>query len=274
MKDKSAFLGHGYRVLTNNQNHRTKENQPSRTSQTGPEAVPPTDMQAVPYERRFSLLLRFWKLLISPSEAMRDIALAPDYIGPTFIIVLEVIVAAIAIWGTMQKFNLIGSSQYISTVWGFVGAIIAVAVVISGFIMIARWLIKSLIIKHACDSGSGWAFKTAVAVTGYAYLPDLIFAIIGSVVVFYAVPQLTLDISNLEAARQSLANFSAQLSWLKWLYTLPLMLMSVLWKSYLGGLGTRFGTKEHCSLNKAFAIFFALGLLGLIGFLFGFVYRA
>ena len=202
---------------------------------------------------------------------MRDIALAPDYIGPTLITVLEVIVAAIAIWGTMQKFNLIGSSQYISTVWGFVSAIIAVAVVISGFIMIARWLIKSLIIKHACDSGSGWAFKTAAAVTGYAYLPDLIFTIIGLVVVFYAIPQLTLDISNIEAARQSLASFSAQLSWLKWLYTLPLMLISVLWKSYLGGLGTRFGTKEHCSLNKAFVIFFALGL---IGFLFGFVYRA
>ena len=170
----------------------------------------------------------------------------------------------------MQKFNLIGSSQYISTVWGFGGAIIAVAVVISGFIMIARWFIKP-IIKHACDSGSGWAFKTAVAVTGYAYLPDLIFTIIGLVVVFYAVPQLTLDTSNLEAARQSLANFSAQLSLLKWLYTLPLMLISVLWKSYLGGLGTRFGTTEHCSLNKAFAIFFALGL---IGFPFGFVYRA
>jgi len=120
----------------------------------------------------------------------------------------------------MQKFNLIGSSQYISTVWGFGGAIIAVAVVISGVIMIARWLIKP-IIKHACDSGSGWAFKTAVAVTGYAYLPDLVFAIIGLVVVFYAVPQLTLDTSNLEAARHSLANFSAQLRWLKWLYTLP-----------------------------------------------------
>lgn len=117
LRGKSAFLRHGYRVLTKNQNHRTKENQPSRTSQTGPEAVPPTDTQAVPYERRFSLLLRFWKLLISPSEAMRDIALAPDYIGPTFIVVLEVIVAAIAIWGTMQKFNQIGSSQYISTVW-------------------------------------------------------------------------------------------------------------------------------------------------------------
>jgi hypothetical protein len=143
LRGKSAFLRHGYRVLTNNQNHRTKENQPSRTSQTSPEAVPPTDTQAVRYERRFSLLLRFWKLLISPSEAMRDIALAPDYIGPTFIIVLEVFVAAIAIWGTMQKFNQIGSSQYISTVWGFVSAIIAVAVVISGFIMIARWLIKS-----------------------------------------------------------------------------------------------------------------------------------
>ena len=39
MKDKSAFLGHGYRVLANNQNHRTKENQQSRTSQTSPEAV-------------------------------------------------------------------------------------------------------------------------------------------------------------------------------------------------------------------------------------------
>lgn len=271
MKDKSAFLRHGYRVLTNNQNHRTKENRLSRTLQIGPEAVPPIDTQAVPYERRFSLLLRFWKLLISPSEIMRDIALAPDYIGPTFIVAFEVIVAAIAIWVTMQKFNIIGSSQYTSTIWGFVGAMIAVAVVISGFIMIARWLIKSLIIKHACDSGSGWAFKTAVAVTGYAYLPDLIFAIIGLVVVFYAVPQLTLDISNIEAARQSLANFSAQLSWLKWLYTLPLMLISVSWKSYLGGLGTRFGTKEHCSLNKAFTIFFALGI---IGFLFGFAYRA
>ncbi len=242
-----------------------------RTSHTNLESVPPVNTQSLAYERRFSLLQRIWKLLVSPSEATQDIALAPDYVGPITIVSLEIIVAIIAVWGTMQKFHFVGSSDYISRIWGLVGVIIAVAVVAAGFLMIARWLIKSLIVKYACDSGSGWDFKTAAAVTGYAYLPDLIFGIVGLVVVLYAIPQLTLDISNLEAARQSLANFSAQMSWLKWLYTLPLTIISVAWKSYLGGLGTRFGTKEHCSLSKAFVIFFALGL---IGFLFGFVYRA
>lgn len=155
MKDKSAFYRHDYLVLTSYQSHRTIEDKLSRTLQTSPEAVPPTNTQTVPYERRFSLLLRFWKLLISPSEAMRDIALAPDYTGPTAILALEIIAATIAVWGTMQKINIVGSSEYIPRIWGFVGAIIAVAVIVSGFMMIARWLIKSLIIKYACDSESG-----------------------------------------------------------------------------------------------------------------------
>ena len=50
-----------------------------------------------------------------------------------------------------------------------------------------------------------------------------------------------------------------------WGIGLPLSFLGLIWKSWLGRWGTYFGTKEKCSLRKAFVVYF---LLGLIVFLF------
>ena len=47
-------------------------------------------------------------------------------------------------------------------------------------------------------------------------------------------------------------------------YCLPFDLFGLLWKSYLGGLGAHFGTKEKCSLGMGIAVFFVLSLIGFL----------
>jgi hypothetical protein len=95
-------------------------------------------------------------------------------------------------------------------------------------------------------------------------MPDLIFGILGLIVGWFLLPTLYLDTPNLEAAKQSLNGYEAQLTWLRLLYTLPLSLFGLVWKSYLGGLGAHFGTKTKCTLRSGFLVFFGLGLLGLL----------
>jgi len=236
-----------------------------------PQEVVPSPVPAVPpYERSFSMVERFWKLVVSPSEAMRDIAGAPDYSGVLVIIMFQIVVAILAVLGVMQKIRFVGPSQQVSWIWGFVGGIMAFAVILSGLVLVGFWMLKSLIVKHSCDNGSGWTFKVAAAVTGYAYISDLIFGVLGAVVVWVLLPQFTVDVSSVNAATQSLANFTAQANWLKLWYSLPFSFIGLAWKSYLGSLGTRFGTKEKCSLGRAFVVFFVLGLVGV---LFGFINR-
>jgi len=228
-----------------------------------PKPLPETAPVQPPYERKFSVVQRFYKLLISPSEAMQDIALAPDYGGVIILVVLRFIVAAVAVWTVIQKLQLVGPPDRLSIIWGFLIGILSVAMIFAGILIFVFWLIKSLLVRFFCDSGSDWSFGTAAAVTGYAYIADLVFSILG-ILVLFLLPQLTVDLSNLDVARQAIANYKAQLSWDKVLFTLPLSLVALLWKSYLGSLGTRFGTKEKCSLGTAFVVFFVLGLIGFL----------
>jgi hypothetical protein len=64
-----------------------------------------------------------------------------------------------------------------------------------------------------------------------------------------------------EVLRQLTANYTAQVTALKFSYTLPSLFLALLWKSYLGAVGTKNGTKDMCKLSGAFLIFFLLGLI-------------
>lgn len=235
------------------------------------QSEPTASVQApseVPYERKYSVFQRFYKLIVSPSEAMKDIGLMPDYGGPIVLLILETILMAAAFSLAFQKIQLIGDSQMVSQVSGLLSAIIALTVVIGFFLLLVFWLVKSLLVKYFCDEGSSWSFGTAASVTGYAYLADAIFMIISLVVVFSWLPSVTLNVSDLAAARQAVVNFQAQVLWIRLIVGIPVGFVRMLWKSYLGGLGTKVGTQGRSSVERGFAVFLVLALLGwLISFL-------
>lgn len=118
------------------------------------------------YERKYSVFQRLYKIIISPSEAMKDIALAPDYGGPLFVVILRMVVAVVAISILFQKFQLVGDSQIVSEVWGIISLILSIAVIISIFLYVAFWLLKSLLVKYLCNSWTDWSFGAAASVTG------------------------------------------------------------------------------------------------------------
>jgi hypothetical protein len=228
------------------------------------EPLPPEEA----YERKYSMFQRFYKLVLSPSEAMEDVGKAPDYGGPLILVILRIIIGAIAIALAFQKIQWIGDSGIISQVSGILSGVITLAVVISVFLLIAFWLGKSFIVKHACDGGSGWTFQTAASVTGYAYIADFIFGIIGLIALYALIPPITFNVSNMDATRQALADYQAQVLSIRLLFSIPVSFIALLWKSYLGALGTKSGTDKKASVSLGFFVFFILGLVGwLISFL-------
>jgi hypothetical protein len=235
------------------------QNEPVGSVQAAPEEI---------YERKYSVFQRLYKVVVSPSEAMRDIGLAPEYGGPSLLVILEIILFAASVSLAFQKIQLTGDSQMVSQVSGILSAVLAIAVLLSVVVYVAYWLVKSLLVKYFCDGGSGWSFGTAAAVTGYAYIADIIFGIIGLLVVYPFLPSLTLNVSNVDVARAALADFQSKVLWIRLTVSIPLGFIAMLWKSYLGGLGTKFGTHEKCSLALSFFVFLLLALLGwLISFL-------
>lgn len=218
--------------------------------------------------RNHSVFQRFYKLVVSPSEAMEEIGISPDYGGPLVLVVLQAIIASISIALSYQKIQWTGDPAIISQAQSFVSTVITIAVLISVFIVAAFWLVKSLLVKYSCDGGSGWSFGTTASVTGYAYVPDVIFAVIALPVVYWLTPSLIINVSDLSATRQAVTDYQAQMLWIRLAISIPLSLIALLWKSYLGGLGAKFGTDQKCSVQKGFAVFLVLALLGwLISFL-------
>jgi hypothetical protein len=219
------------------------------------------------YQRKFSVLGRLFRLLVSPSVAMEDIAGAPDYVGAVGLVALRIVVSALSVWLILQKISIEGvaSDVNMAALWAFVSAILVLAAVIGGAVLTVFWLVKSWLVKVIADSGSAWDFRTAASVTGYAYLPDLLLSIVSIVLVWNFLPTLVLDISSPTALQQTLIQYRDQLGWNQFLYGLPLSFLGLVWKSYLGGLGAHFGTEKQCSVRKGFLVFF---LLALIAFLF------
>jgi len=214
-----------------------------------------------PYERKFYFLQRLFKVLFSPSEGMKDVALAPTY-GESFaVLAILIVLSLVDIAIVFTKIQFIGLPAFI---WGIFTLAMAIAIVFAFGVIIAFWLVKSLIVKVACDRGSGWSFKTAASITGYAYLANIVSGIVGIVVLWLLTPSVVIDVTNQEAAMQAIANLQAQLSWSRFLYILPVSLLGLIWESYLGALGTRFGTGGKCSFCLGFIVFFCIGLVGLL----------
>nr|MDO8099105.1 YIP1 family protein [Candidatus Njordarchaeota archaeon] len=215
-----------------------------------------------PYQRKLSLGQRFYKLLIAPSKAMEDIGLAPDYGGVGIVILLQVILSIMAIVLVFQKMQFVGPGA--SFIMSYVAGILVFAVAIAVALFMVRWLVKSLLVKVICDSGSSWSFSTAASVTGYAYLPQVIISVVSFFVSWALIPTVTIDTGNLTQAIVTMTQYEAQLSWLQLVFTLPMSIVAVVWKSYLGGLGAHFGTEKKCSRGAGIAAFFVLGVIGLV----------
>jgi len=214
-----------------------------------------------PYERKFSFLQRLFKVLFSPAEGMKDVALASTY-GEIFaVLAILIVLALVNIAIVFTKIQFIGLPAFI---WGILTLAMAIAVFFAFGVIIAFWLVKSLIVKVSCDRGSGWSFKTAASITGYAYLANIVLGIVGIMVLWFLTPSVVIDVTNQEAAMQAIANLQAQLSWSRFLYALPVSLLGLVWESYLGALGTRFGTGGKCSFRLGFIVFFCIGLVGLL----------
>jgi len=214
------------------------------------------------YQRRLSTSKRLLKLLISPSEAMKDIALAPTYEGIAVIFIADALVVIVGVWLVLQRIQIFGPNS--NTVMGLASSALVLTVPTSLILFVVKWAVKSWIVRYACDNGSAWEFRSAASVTSYAYIADTVLGMFGLVLSWFLLPTLQIDTTNLDAARQSMNDFQAQISWLRLMYTLPLLLLGLLWKSYLGALGTRFGTRERCFVAQGFAVFFGLGLISLL----------
>jgi hypothetical protein len=227
-----------------------------------PTQPPSAVVSEKPYERKFSFFGRVFKVLFSPSEGMKDVALAPNY-GEVFVVLaFEIFLASIIIALVFLKVRFVGSIP--SGFWGIMAGVIAFALVFAFGLLVIRWLIKSLIVKAACDTGSGWDFRTAAAITGYAYLAEIVMNLPGLLISWFFIPSMEINIMNAEAARQAIVDFQAQVGLIRFWYSLPISFLGLAWKSYLGGLGTYFGTRGKCSLGLGFAVFFCLGLISLL----------
>jgi hypothetical protein len=223
-----------------------------------PTPPPPREQ---PCEREYSVPQRLYKLIVSPNKAMQDIGLAPEYTGPILLIIFRTILLTVTIAFAYSKIQWAGDPNMISQVTGLLSGVITLTTVIAVGLLVAYWLGKALIVKYTCDSGSAWTFTTAASVTGYAYLPDLILGIISLAVVYPMIPAITLNVSDINAARAALADYRTQLLWIQLIFSVPISIIALIWKSYLGGLGTKFGTQKKASLAMGFTVFLILGLL-------------
>ena len=193
---------------------------------------------------------------------MEDIASAPDYGGPIIIILTNIILTMIALVLAFQKINFYG--KYATEVGRFIAQFVILSMFIIAGLFFVRWLVKSIIVRYVCGTEADWDLKTAISITGYAYFADVIVSVIGLFLLWYLLPTITINMDNLQTATQTLNDYAAQFSQLKLIYTLPISLFGLLWKSYLGGLGAHFGTKEKCSLKKGIITFLILSSIGII----------
>lgn len=235
--------------------------------QDGPHELADGPDAAQPYQRRLSVVERILRLLVAPQDAMQDISLSPDYGGVVLILAAIAIVSAATTLTSYGKIQFVGTNaaDYTSSL----GSTVAVSVALVPVFLVIRWLAKSLLVRYSCNNGSNWKFAAAASVTGYAYLVGVVVGLIGLLVVSYFVPSVVIDTTDLDAAVAQAESYSAQVAAIQLLYMLPLSLIELIWKSYLGGLGAHIGTKKMCSFGQGIAVFLVLGAIGLALTFFG-----
>jgi len=192
---------------------------------------------------------------------MEDIAKAPDYSGAIVIAIFEIILTIAAVTLTLQKIQFTG--PYASQVIAVMGSILGITIVITPIIFGVRWWVKSWLVRMMCKEDS-WGFSSAAAVTGYAYLGSTIFGILSLIIAWVLLPTTIIDTANLELALMQLEQYTGEMTTYQFAITLPIALVGMLWKSYLGGLGTNAGTRKMCSVEHGTAVFVLLGLIGLL----------
>jgi len=232
----------------------------------GGEASSGEPAAGVGVERKLSIFRRIVGALVSPSETMEDIADAPDYLGVIAIIVLLIAVGGVSFWVIFQKFVFVGERA--TLVSSFVGLVLSIAFVFAGFLFVGAWLVESLIVKYACDSGSGWSFKTAASLTGYPWVISVVSGLVSLPVMYFLLPTFTFDISGLPYTLPDFQGYLGELRWFRWAFSMPVSLLFLAWMSYVGAKGVNYGTDGQCSVGKAFAVFFILGFLVVLPSLF------
>lgn len=212
------------------------------------------------YERKYSTVQRLTKMLTSPKEAMDDIGLAPDYSGVIILFIIWTIFSIISVMIILPKLQFVGPYGAETTSMVMAGAV--GVLIFAPIVLIIRWLVKSYLIRHACDSKS-WDFQTAASVTGYAYLPNVIVSFVWLFVSWMLIPSVIIDTTDLAQALIQMEIYDGQTMWITVGLNTVFAAIALLWKSYLGSLGTFTGTREKCERNYAFGAFFAIGLVGL-----------
>jgi len=194
---------------------------------------PEVHKEALPSDEEwFGFFGRLRRFVTSPSEAMRDVVLAPDYGGVFTILIMELVLTWAVLILVSQKIQFVGSNaSQVSTLLLsvlFLGGIFAF-----GSILV-RWLVKSVLVLSLCGARSGWSFRTAAVVTGYAYFADVVVNFFALFIGWFLIPSVSINTSSLNTMAQSLAQYETSVAWLQFVYTLPTAFAGLLWKSYLG----------------------------------------
>ena len=192
---------------------------------------------------------------------MDDIGSAPDYTGVIVLFVIWTIFTIIGVMIMLPKLQFVG--PYGATITSAVMATTVGTLILVPFVLIIRWLVKSYLIRHACN-GKSWDFPTAASVTGYAYLPNVIISFVWLFVIWFLIPSVIVDTTDLAQALIQLEIFDAQTMWITVGLSTIFAAFALLWKSYLGSLGTYTGTRMNCERNSAFGAFVAIGFIGLL----------
>jgi hypothetical protein len=214
-----------------------------------------------PYQQKYTMIQRLTKLVTSPREAMKDIGRAPDYEGVVVLLTMWIVFGIATGVVMANKIHFVGPYGNEATSMFYTG--VSIGLILVPFLTIARWLVKSLLIQFSCDR-SNWEFKTAASVTGYAYLPNVVFSFAWIFVISSLVPSITLDTADLESALIQIQQYDAQTSWLTVGVSLMVALLALLWKSYLGGLGAHAGTHEAISESHGIMWFLFIGFIGIL----------
>ncbi len=200
--------------------------------------------------------------MYEPTETMKDIALAPDYIGVMVILIAQVFIGIVTVAFLLSKVVITGPSA--SFMQGIMSFVIVLTFVFTFILTPVKWLVKSALVWKLGDAGSSWAFKSAASVTGYAYMANLIISLVTFPITIYIFPTMQIDTSNLQVATQMMTSYQSQIAAVKFSYTIPTLLVAVLWKSYLGALGANYGTRQMLKISGAFILFFLLGSITIV----------
>ena len=214
-----------------------------------------------PYDRKLSIFGRITGLLTSPKEAMEDIGRAPDYNGVIVLFAIWTIISFIGLALTLPKLQFTGPYADMVNSGILSGVVLAGLLVPVGLVI--RWLVKSYLIRHMTDSNA-WNFEAAASVTGYAYLPNLIFSFIGIFLSWMFVPSVIIDTADLTQATLDLQAYAASIFWITFGINTVLSLAALIWKSYLGSHGTYYGTHKRIETGSAFGTFMIIGFIGFV----------